>query len=70
MFYDGGSSKSTPSSSPRLMKKSLNKSPSSPSFSSGLKKRLSFERLKKRSQSFKSIDEEFPTRSGVTEVVK
>jgi len=67
MFYDGGSSRSTPTSSPRVPKRNLNKSPSSPSFSSGLKKRLSFERLKKRSQSFKSIDEEIPARPGVTE---
>lgn len=68
MFYGGGSSKSTPSSSPKLNKRTFIKSPSSPSFSSGLKKKLSFERLKKRSQSFKSVDEELPTRAGITEV--
>ena len=69
MFYDSGSTRSTPNSSPKLGKKAtFNKSTSSPSVPSGLKKKLSFERLKKRSQSFKNIEEEAATRTSVTEV--
>eukprot|EP00795_Rhopilema_esculentum_P016927 gene16927-8416_t len=68
MFYDSGSTRSTPNSSPKLGKKAIfNKSTSSPSVPSGLKKKLSFERLKKRSQSFKNIEEEAATRTSVTE---
>lgn len=72
MFYekqDSNSAKSTPNSSPKIgRKQALGKSTSSPTMTSGLKKKLSLERLKKRSHSFKNCEEDVTLRPTVTEV--